>query len=89
MTVLDLSNCNLACLDADAFVFPGARAVTHVDIGFNDLEALPERLLWNMTSLVSFRAEYLKKLETLPEGFFQHQRRLTGMCVERTYSGNP
>ena len=67
----DIQRCKLDCLDFDAFDFPGAANVTTVNIQHNNFLALPETLLWNMTSLQHFDAQYLVKLATLPEGFFR------------------
>ena len=66
-----MQRCKLDCLDFDAFDFPGAANVTTVNIQHNNFLALPETLLWNMTSLQHFDAQYLVKLATLPEGFFR------------------
>ena len=66
----DIQKCNLDCLDHDAFAFPGAANVTTVNIQNNNFLALPETLLWNMTSLQHFYAQQLMKLATLPQRFF-------------------
>ena len=44
----DVQQCNLDCLDQDAFNFSGASFVTVVKIQQNQFRALPERLLWSM-----------------------------------------
>ena len=66
----DIQRCKLDCLDFDAFDFPGAASVTTVNIQHNNFLALPETLLWNMTSLQEFHSQHLVKLGTLPERFF-------------------
>ena len=71
VAVLDVANCNLSCLGADAFDFPGARDVTHVRMGGNPFVSLPGPLLWNMTSLVDINVEASKNLITLPKEFFR------------------
>ena len=73
--VRNIENCNLGCLDSDAFDFPGASNVTEVNIKYNNFLALPEKLLWNM-SLLQFEAENLVALQTLPEKFFLGQSNL-------------
>ena len=75
-TTSDVANCNLDCLDHDAFDFPGAANVTTVNIQHNNFLALPETLLWNMTSLQHFDAQNLVKLATLQEGFFKGMSQL-------------
>ena len=72
----DIQRCKLDCLDFDAFDFPGAANVTTVNIQHNNFLALPETLLWNMTSLQHFDAQYLVKLATLPNGFFAGKSQL-------------
>ena len=74
--VRNIHNCNLECLDSDAFDFPGASSVTAVNIKYNNFLALPEKLLWNLTSLLQFVAENLAALQTLPEKFFLGQSNL-------------
>ena len=71
----DIQRCKLDCLDFDAFDFPGAANVTTVNIQHNNFLALPETLLWNMTSLQHFDAQYLVKLATLPERFFRASKK--------------
>ena len=71
----DIQRCELDCLDFDAFDFPGAANVTTVNIQHNNFLALPETLLWNMTSLQHFDAQYLVKLATLPERFFRASKK--------------
>ena len=63
-------------MHSGAFDFPGARNVTTVNIQHNDFLALPEKLLWNMTSIEQVFAQQMPKLETLPEDFFKGQSRL-------------
>jgi len=70
-TCSNINGCNLACLEPDAFNFTGSRDVTTLDIGGNLFTELPEELLWSTPALVEFSAKALKKLETLPERFFQ------------------
>ena len=52
----------------------------------NDFAALPEELLWNITSLVTFHAQYLVKLQTLPEAFFRRQGQLQDIQVTGSIS---
>ena len=66
----------MECLDSDSFTFPGASHVTAVNILGNDVAALPEKLLWNMTSLLQFKAMSMLNLRNVPERFFMFQRRL-------------
>ena len=76
IVISDIQKCNLDCLDHDAFDFPGAANVTTLNIQYNNFLALPEMLLWKMTSLQQLRADYLVKLATLPERFFQDKSQL-------------
>ena len=61
----DIQACNLDCLADESFQFPGASRVTDVNIQGNNFAALPEKLLWNMTSMLFFFARTLKKLQTV------------------------
>ena len=74
----DIRACDIHCLDYDAFDFDGATNVTDVNIQANLFAALPEELLWNMTSLLRFYARTLKFLHGsgVPEKFFQGLNRL-------------
>ena len=63
-------------MDSDAFTFPGASHVTAVNVQGNDIAALPEQLLWNMTSLLQFKAMTMFNLRSIPERFFMFQSRL-------------
>ena len=72
----DIQNCALACLDSDAFLFPGAKHVTVVNIQRNLIAALPEKLLHDMTSLRALDARTMLKLRTVPERFFFGQSQL-------------
>lgn len=57
-------------MDHDAFTFPGAINVIKAIVDTNDVEALPEQLFWNMTSLQTLNMQYLLKLKTVPEKLF-------------------
>jgi hypothetical protein len=52
----NLAKCQLDCLDGDAFHFLGASNVTDLDVQENNFKALPEELLWKLTSLEVFHA---------------------------------
>ena len=62
VTTLDVQQCNLDCLDEDAFQFEGAADVTRVFIQQNNFRSLPERLLWNMTALKHLFARSVRPL---------------------------
>ena len=72
----DIQKCKMACLDSDAFGFPGASQITTVNIQANEVLALPEALLWNLSSLQFFEASSMPKLRTVPERFFLGQSKL-------------
>ena len=55
-----MEDCSLDCLAADAFDFAGVQHVTTVNIKNNNFAALPEELLWNLTSLKKLHAETLR-----------------------------
>ena len=82
----DIQKCKLDCLDSDAFDFPGAANVTTVNIQHNSFLTLPDTLLWNMTSLQHFDAQYLVKLATLPERFFAGNNQLTKLDLTGSVS---
>jgi len=71
-----LANCNIACLEPDAFDFPGASNVTTVHIQSNSFRDLPAELLWGMPSLFVLNAQFNIRLATLPEQFFSRQSNL-------------
>ena len=77
----NLENCELDCLEPDAFDFTGARYVTEVNLGSNSFRALPERLLWSMPALLRFNAFGSTELTTLPERFFENQSQLQNITV--------
>ena len=52
----DIQQCNLDCLDQDAFNFSGASFVTVVKIQQNQFRALPETLLRSTTAVQEFYA---------------------------------
>ena len=79
VTLLSIARCNLKCLGPRAFNFTGASHVTEVNIGNNAFAALPPDLLWNMPSLLHFKAEALTHLQNLPERLFVGQNRLTSI----------
>lgn len=54
---LDMRNCDLDCLDFDAFQFPGASCVTMVNLEHNSFLGWPEPLLWGMPSLIWFKGK--------------------------------
>ena len=75
-TLSNIDRCDLGCLNNDAFLFPGADRVTTVFIQSNNFVALPEKLLWNMTSMLFLYARNNRKLTGLPEKFFLGQAQL-------------
>ena len=75
-TLSNIDRCDLVCLDNDAFRFPGAGSVTTVSIQSNNFVALPDQLLWNMTSMLFLYARTNLKLTGLPENFFLGQAQL-------------
>ena len=66
----DIRECDIDCLDYDAFRFAGAGAVETVYVQNNAFPTLPEKLLWNMTSILYFYARNLNRITGLPEKFF-------------------
>ena len=82
----DIQHCGIVCLDHDAFQFPGAAAVTTAYIQNNPFAALPEKLLWNMTSLRFLYARSLVKLTTLPERLFLDKARLVLIFLTASYN---
>ena len=75
----NLGSCKISCLDADAFNFTGASEVDTVVLDGNSLSALPEKLLWNMSSLRHFSASANMGLATIPERFFLGQSQLVSI----------
>ena len=85
-TTSDIRNCEIGCLDGDAFTFTGASSVKIVWIQQNALTTLPEELLWNMTSLTAFRANLNVKLESLPERLFLGNSQLEYVDFDNCYA---
>ena len=76
VTLLNIANCNLDCLDHDAFAFAGASTVTTVDVHGNNFAELPEALLSNLSSLRIFNGDRLAKLSSLPPRLFRGHSQL-------------
>ena len=73
----DIQRCGIDCLDYDAFRFAGAGAVETVYVQGNPFASLPEKLLWNMTSIRFFYARNLNRITGLPEKFFLGLKKLS------------
>ena len=48
--------------------------------------ALPEKLLWNLTSVLHFNAGNMLKLRTIPEMFFMSQSRLEFLTISGAHN---
>jgi len=70
VTMIDIQECNIECLEPDAFQVPGASSISTVYIQTNVFTALPEELFQNMTSLLFLFARNLDQLAMLPENIF-------------------